>query len=339
MTRVPVTPTQDSIIGEVLPAGYVVRGLKLVGDDGGPDVDAAYSVVQASESRVTGACEVARGEVLADLTGHEGDPEGARLVFDPMGEAVGYLGVTVDPEGHLVWVDAYAIDECGTGQTPSGLLGAFVRAGLLRGAELAKPDQGLWTVKVGALDADAEYRQVVQAVGLAPVRTFFRMRIGFAEEAPVPVLPAEVTITIARTDEERRIVHQLIETSFADHWDYAPHSYSSFLDYATKSFGYDPTRWWVLRVADAPAAVCVGTDESKELGDGYIKWLGVVRDFRGRGLAKLLLHKAFHDYAIHGYSGVRLGVDSSNPTGATHLYTSVGMSSIETVHVYNYDLT
>jgi mycothiol synthase len=339
MTRVPVTPTQDSIIGEVLPAGYVVRGLKLVGDDGGPDVDAAYSVVQASESRVNGTCESPRGETLEGLTDSEADPAGARLVLAPDGEPVGYLSVITDREARAVFVDAYAVDECGTGVTPTGLLGALVRAGLLRGSQLADDASGQWTVKFVAPDADTEYREAIVHEGLTPIRIFYRMRIGFEHQALAPPLPEGVTVGVVDSDDERRLVHEVVDTSFADHWDHTPHSVESFISYATRAFGYDPSRWWLLRVDGVPAAVCVGSDEYREIGDGYIKWLGVLRDFRGQGLAKLLLRHAFHSYASNGYSGVRLGVDASSPTGATHLYKSVGMSPIETLHVYNRDVT
>ncbi len=347
MTDTPALNSPDLIIGEVLPSGYAVRAPRLVGDDGGPDVDAAYAVVSASETRVSGASDQSRGEVLGGLTGHESDVEGCRLVFDPDARPIGYLCIAADWESHLVFIDAYAADVCGTASTPAGLLAAFLRAGIARaaeimrtrGAEFAQTGDQPWRVAVGALEKDSEYRDVIVSVGLEPVRVFYRMRIGFDGPVAPPVIPADVTISVATSDDDRRLIHDVHERSFADHWDYTPHSLEGFIDYATSAFGYDPSRWWLLRVDGAPAGLCVGTDESKEFGDGYIKWLGILRKFRGQGLAKLLLHHTFHDYSSHGYLGVRLGVDASSSTGATHLYESMGMAPIEAVHVYNHDLS
>ena len=69
-----------------------------------------------------------------------------------------------------------------------------------------------------------------------------------------------------------------------------------------------------------------GTEElAQTTRTAHIGSLGVLREFRGRGLAKLLLQRAFAGYAERGLRGVQLGVDSTSPTGANHLYESVGM--------------
>ena len=52
----------------------------------------------------------------------------------------------------------------------------------------------------------------------------------------------------------------------------------------------------------------------------------MIRDFRGRGIAKALLAHAFADFVRRGYVDAALGVDSESPTGATRLYEAMGMS-------------
>src|SRR5436305_182428 len=61
------------------------------------------------------------------------------------------------------------------------------------------------------------------------------------------------------------------------------------------------------------------------IGGGYDGVLGVRRDYRGRGYAKALLIRTFAEFWDRGMPRVTLGVDATNPTGATHLYESVGM--------------
>jgi len=53
--------------------------------------------------------------------------------------------------------------------------------------------------------------------------------------------------------------------------------------------------------------------------------LSVLREYRGRGVAKFLLRDAFHRDAGLGFTGTALHCDATNPTGATQLYESVGM--------------
>ena len=60
-------------------------------------------------------------------------------------------------------------------------------------------------------------------------------------------------------------------------------------------------------------------------GGGLVGALGVRRAWRGRGLGRALLLHTFGEFHRRGTGRVTLGVDSSNPTGATQLYESVGM--------------
>jgi ribosomal protein S18 acetylase RimI-like enzyme len=56
--------------------------------------------------------------------------------------------------------------------------------------------------------------------------------------------------------------------------------------------------------------------------------LGVLKPYRGRGLAQLLLRRAFVHYRDLGRAATLLSVDASNETGAVALYERVGMSAV-----------
>jgi ribosomal protein S18 acetylase RimI-like enzyme len=58
----------------------------------------------------------------------------------------------------------------------------------------------------------------------------------------------------------------------------------------------------------------------------WVAILGVRRDWRRHGLGEALLRQAFHDLAERGRRRIVLGVDAENTTGATRLYTRVGMA-------------
>ena len=49
------------------------------------------------------------------------------------------------------------------------------------------------------------------------------------------------------------------------------------------------------------------------------------RPWRGRGYGRDLLRHSFREFRRRGMRRATLGVDAANPTGATHLYESVGM--------------
>jgi ribosomal protein S18 acetylase RimI-like enzyme len=59
---------------------------------------------------------------------------------------------------------------------------------------------------------------------------------------------------------------------------------------------------------------------------GHLAGLGVIEEFRSRGLATFLLRDAFALDAAAGRAGTILHVDTNNPSRALRLYESVGMA-------------
>jgi mycothiol synthase len=94
----------------------------------------------------------------------------------------------------------------------------------------------------------------------------------------------------------------------------------------------------MLRVAyveGKPAAMLLGDDSfAKDEGYGYVATVGVVPEYRGRGLAKLLLRQAFADDARRGRRGTYLHVDANNTTPALGVYLSVGMHLVLAIDVW-----
>jgi ribosomal protein S18 acetylase RimI-like enzyme len=62
-----------------------------------------------------------------------------------------------------------------------------------------------------------------------------------------------------------------------------------------------------------------------EPGLAWVQILGVLPEFRQRGLAQALLRHTFEEYARRGLDRVGLGVDAENPTGAVRVYERAGM--------------
>ena len=61
-------------------------------------------------------------------------------------------------------------------------------------------------------------------------------------------------------------------------------------------------------------------------------------DYRGRGLARLLLERAFARDAAAGRAGTLLHVDTANTTPALDLYLSVGMRAVLAIDMWHGDL-
>ncbi len=90
----------------------------------------------------------------------------------------------------------------------------------------------------------------------------------------------------------------------------------------------------MAEVDGVAAGILQSADQSVEQNEGWVKNLGVAKEFRGRGLGRLLLQTAFATYAAKGRTSAGLGVDLTNPTGAYRLYESVGMRRLYEIDTY-----
>jgi ribosomal protein S18 acetylase RimI-like enzyme len=190
-----------------------------------------------------------------------------------------------------------------------------------------------WTARSGSWIEDEPYFDVLARHGFAPVRRFYQMLIA-SDSAQIPAeappLPEGVEIVVARDESAYRQLFEVDCAAFVDHWNFTPHPYEEWRSEIVDSPNRDPEGMWLLTVDGRPAGICVLEDSRLSLGEGYVGILGVLEEFRGRGLASLLLQRAFVRDRERGLRGTRLGVDAENATGAVGVYEKVGMHAERT---------
>jgi ribosomal protein S18 acetylase RimI-like enzyme len=101
--------------------------------------------------------------------------------------------------------------------------------------------------------------------------------------------------------------------------------------------GFCPGATWLvvcsMAAADAPAGGCVGTVQGLLDGQGYgaIQNLGVLPEYRGRGLGRALLLKALAGFAATGVGRAFLEVTARNEA-AVRMYRDVGFRNHKTLY-------
>ncbi|MET7619702.1 GNAT family N-acetyltransferase [Streptomyces sp. NPDC005408] len=140
---------------------------------------------------------------------------------------------------------------------------------------------------------------------------------------PVPAPPPGLTLRDCSDEADRRRAHELIEETFAEHYDHQPRTYQQWLDDRGK--GVDWSLVWIASLAGSGDVAVVLTRDDRE-PHGWIQYLGVRKQHRGSGIASHLLRHAFGVYADRGRDTIALGVDTGNATGALRLYEAHGMS-------------
>ncbi len=140
-------------------------------------------------------------------------------------------------------------------------------------------------------------------------------------------------------------VHQMLEESFADHFNSYRESFPEFVQRLREDPGHRWDHWWIAELDDdgkvMPGGAIVGSVLSADdagVEGSYVDYIGVHRRARGRGVAKALLRTVIADAAGRGRNRVNLEVDADSPTGADGLYRSMGWETAYRTESWHQDV-
>ena len=213
---------------------------------------------------------------------------------------------------------------------------AAQRVGAERGLD---PQQ----IDTGAFADDTRQHGWLEKAGFRKVRTWWQMtRPVTPDEADldsqpgegVRIRPVEREGSGMPSEEDLRIVHDVLESAFEDHFNSHEETFDEFVFRLREDPGHRWDHWWIAELVDGdqvePAGALVGAvheGEGDEPDGSYVDYIGVLANARGRGVAKSLLATVIADAASRGRDRVGLEVDADSPTGADGLYTSMGWTT------------
>ncbi|MEU4601552.1 GNAT family N-acetyltransferase [Kribbella sp. NPDC023972] len=182
-------------------------------------------------------------------------------------------------------------------------------------------------LSVGVIRQDEFLPEIVAAKGFAIDTSIHRMRISFDGAVERPAVPAGAVVRRGAFDDaSRRAAHAVLVEAFSTQPGADPRPYDDWAASRESRSTFDWSQLTTVEHDGRAVAVSECNDNFVSTDNcGYIGRLAVVPDARGKGLAKYLLYDAFATDAAAGRAGTMLHVDSSNPTPAVGLYTSVGM--------------
>lgn len=228
-----------------------------------------------------------------------------------------------------------------------------VRVGAERGLDAQQID-------AGAFAGDERQQRWLARAGYTKVRSWWQMNR--------PVTPADSGldpepregVVIRRVErqgsgmpdeDDLRTVHDILEASFADHFNSHEETFDEFVFRLREDPGHRWDHWWIAELVDGDsepeaAGTLVGTildggrdDAGQPQPDGsYVAYLGVLQSARGRGVAKSLLNTIVVDAATEGRNRVNLEVDADSPTRADALYVSMGWQTTYVTESWHRDV-
>lgn len=307
-----------------LPHGYVVRAPH---DE---DAEAVADLLNAHSRALTGEDDATADEMRLDWSTPGWDMErDCALVLAADGSPAAYVSCWDHMEPHVrphAWGRVHP-DHSGRG------LGAWTVAWCEARGRLAvdrAPEGARVAVMNSVLHADEPAREVLASRGWSHVRSFYRMVIDF--DGPLVDAPFAdgVTLRTFVPGEDPRALAAATDASFSDHWGHVhtplDEQMKHWVHWIEKDTKHDPTLWFIAESGGEIVGMSLCAEEAE--GDperGWCNTLGVVREWRRKGLGIALLVESFRVLRERGKKGVGLGVDASSLTGATRLYEKAGM--------------
>lgn len=189
----------------------------------------------------------------------------------------------------------------------------------------------------------ADVAALAARAGFAPRRYFLELERPLGDGAPpLPPVgdPGEGLRLAPYAPELDEAVREAHNAAFADHWGSQPRTRENWGRLVTGHRDFRAAWSFVVldeRSADGPVVAAYTLSAgfpqdwaARGRSEGYTTFLGVRREHRRRGLARLLLARAMAAFAEDGLQGAALDVDAENPTGALGLYRGLGYTTRST---------
>jgi len=190
------------------------------------------------------------------------------------------------------------------------------------------------TMSMGANERNERGKRLLARRGFSVERYFLEMAIDLDGVIDVAALPEGIALRTIRPDEDVVDLSAAVSHAFRDHFGYTESPPEARIgrwrQWRTSEMWDDDLVWLAEDESNIVGVnVCLRENGAKH-DQGYVASLGVLPEWRGRGLARCLLTTSFAEYQRLGKRSVSLHVDADSITGATRLYTGVGMHDVET---------
>lgn len=179
-------------------------------------------------------------------------------------------------------------------------------------------------------DTHTSARHVWEQTGLRRVRTGWTMLRPLDDSIADPQPVEGVTLRTYCRPEDNAATLQALNSSFSDNFDFQPLDEARW-DYAMSASYVRPDLSWVAEPHDAPGtimgfSICWITEEENERSgrlEGWVEGIGVVREWRRKGIGRALLLNSLHSLRSAGMEYALADVDSES-VAPTRLFELAG---------------
>lgn len=204
------------------------------------------------------------------------------------------------------------------------------------------PDGMRITNSCSAREAKETAGHLLKNYGYRIARCFLEMTINLDDGVEPATFPSDVSVRTIRDEDEIDLVADAQHEAFRDHFGWvdrpAEARYAEW-NHQRASDLWENELVWLIEADTGVVAVLTAIDAyGSSEATGYIVVLGVLKEWRGRGIAQALLATAFAAFQRRGKESVVLHVDADSLTGATRLYERMGMRITDETASYEIEI-
>ncbi len=318
-----------------LKTGYSVRPCTM------DDVEAAVALMNACAIKTIGEADETVEQTRADWERPDFDQASSqRVVLTADGTIVGWAEVH-DAERVVIYTDIYVhpdYEHEGIGE----YLFAWVEVRARQALDKAPADARV-ALRGYAFSADKDvwYSALLRSSGMQLIRHFWHMEMNLDAPQPTPLWVEGITLKTFDESADKRPVFAVRRTSFQDQFGHFDRPFEEeYAEWLHRWEGaFVPELWFLAMDGENIAGICLcRPSHNGEEDRGWVSSLGVLREYRRRGIGEALLYTAFDAFYKMGKKRVGLGVDASSLTGAATLYKRVGMHVAKQFDLYEKEL-
>lgn len=204
-------------------------------------------------------------------------------------------------------------------------------------ATLQQEGDGPAYLSAGVYSHNPALEGLLTSRGYEPVRYEFNMETPDLEHIPDVPMPEGLEIRPVKP-EHYRAIWEANGEAFQDHWGATELDESEYAGWIKHPL-HQPELWVVAWDGDQVAGSIlnyINRDYNARSGRklGYTESISVRRSWRRKGLARAMLARSMMLHRELGMTQTALGVDTQNPSGALHLYESMGYEVVSRSTTY-----
>lgn len=266
------------------------------------------------------------------------DPYTDMVFAEVHGNVVGCSMVwwDIDPHGTLFYQHFADLTPAWRGK---GIRHALLRYNETRLKEMAStyPGDNPRYFRVLCEETETHWRSVLADEGYTIMRYGFKMVRPTLDDIPDLPLPEGIEVRPVQPEHYQKIRNAWNEAC-KDMRGQIPLSEENF-NALQKDPMFDPSLWQIAWHKDQVIGTVIPFINEKENQEyhrkrGHPEFISVARPWRNQGIAKALIARALKELKERGMTEAALGVDAENPSGALHLYETMGFQPVKRVIFY-----